>query len=286
MADEKCGRPGANILKNAGYHISSRHLTGNDFLEAKISEYGLGWVQFFLGNPQSYKLGQPTLERLKKTSLSVNFIVHSPYIINIVNENKDFYERSLECIIEALNTGDKFGVHSYVTHLGSVDKREDKKQTVKKLIRSCSYILDKTDPDNEIKLLLETSPGSKSGTRIGTLEEIREVVQNIDSDRLGVCLDTEHAYANGLKLTDLDLDELAPEIEVIHLNSIPESVDLNSHRDEHGTTALRDTKPQLKEALEKIILFFNKRNIPLILERSGEDVIENDLSYLQELFCC
>ena len=258
-------------------------MKGENFLEDKINEYGLGWAQFFLGNPRSYNPGKPTIERVKDSSLDLNYVVHGPYIVNIVNSKKSFYKRSQACIIEALEICQELGVDYYVTHLGSLEKKAEKKEVVERLVKSCTYMLSELDSDVETKLLLETSPGSKSGTKIGTLEELLAVNDIVDSDNLGLCLDTEHAFANGLDLVQLNLDKIGPEIDVVHLNSIPEDVELNSHRDKHGKTAIVDSREDVMESLERLILYFDRAGVPLILERTGEDIIGSDLQYLKSL---
>ena len=269
------------ILHNVGYHISSKELKGGNFLEDKMKEYGLGWAQFFLGNPRSYNLGEPTMERVKNSSLELNYVVHGPYIVNIVNSDKGFYKRSQACIIEALEACHQLGVDYYVTHLGSLEEKATKAEVVDRLVESCKYMLDELDSGVKTKLLLETSPGSKSGTKIGTLEELLEVVAVVASDNLGLCLDTEHAFANGLDLAELDLDKIGPEIDVVHLNSIPKDVELNSHRDKHGKTAIVDSREDIMESLARLIKYFDRVGVPLILERSGEEIIESDLQYLK-----
>ena len=246
-----------------------------------MKEYGLGWAQFFLGNPRSYNLGQPTMERVRKSSLALNYVVHGPYIVNIVNSEKHFYKKSQSCIIEALEACQELGVDYYVTHLGSLEERADKAEVVDRLVESCTYMLDELDSGVKTKLLLETSPGSKSGTKIGTLEELLAVVEQVASENLGLCLDTEHAFANGLDLTELDLDKVAPKIDVVHLNSIPQDVELNSHRDKHGKTAIVDSREDVMDSLQWLIEYFDAAGVPLILERTGEEIIESDLQYIK-----
>ncbi len=269
-------------IKNVGYHISSKDLTGNKFLENSMEKFGIEWAQLFLGNPRSYNIGDPTIKRIKESDLDLNLIIHGPYIINIVNQKHNVYNRSLECIAEALNICNDLNIKYYVTHLGSMPQKTESAKVIDILTDSCHQILEKTDDDLKTELLLETSAGSKSGTRVGTLEEVIGVAANFDS-RIGVCLDTEHAYANGLDLTKLNLEETAPEIKVVHLNSIPEDVELNSHRDKHGKIYLKDCKSSVKDSLEQLIKYFFSREVPLILERSGKKIIESDFEYIANL---
>ena len=178
------------------------------------------------------------------------------------------------------------GVDYYITHLGSTGQKVSKEKVVIELEKACTRILESVNPKVKTKLLLETSPGSSSGTKVGTLEELLEVRQSLKSERVGICLDTEHAFANGLDLNQLDLDEIGSKIDVVHLNSIPEAVELNSHLDRHGKTALKDSKNSVIESLKRITCYFNSRDVPLILERSGKKIIEKDLQYLVEICTC
>lgn len=270
------------ILQNFGYHISSRDLSGDNKLTERITEYGLGWSQFFLGNPRSYSPGDPTIKRVKESTLDLKHVVHGPYIVNIVDDSRDVYNRSVECIAEELTICSKLGIKSYVTHLGSVAEETPAEKVVEKLEKSCQEILEQVEGELKTTLLLETSPGSASGTRIGTLQEVTAVARKFDQN-VGICLDTEHAYANGLNLNNFKPENYIDQIEVVHLNSIPEEVDLNSHRDVHGEVLLAEASDDIAVSLDELTKYFNQQDIPLIMERSSAEVIDGDLEYLANL---
>ena len=90
-----------------------------------------------------------------------------------------------------------------IFHIGSVGVGGDRQQGIDNIIKYMSSVLDKTQSAN---LILEN--GSGGGGKLGThIEDIHEIVQGVQSDRVQVCIDTAHIYAGGVldfKKTSID----------------------------------------------------------------------------------
>src|SRR6476646_11388504 len=88
-------------------------------------------VQFFLGNPQSYK--GPVLayeagaEALKADAeaAGVDLYVHAPYLINVATTNNRQRIPSRKLLQQFIDAGASVGAKGLIVHGGHVDKAED-----------------------------------------------------------------------------------------------------------------------------------------------------------------
>ena len=111
--------------------------------------------------------------------------------------------------------------------------------------------------------------GSNAGFRFEQLAEIIEHVE--DKSRVGVCIDTCHAFASGYELrnekafkeTFDEFDKVVglKYLKGLHLND--SKGELNSNRDRHDHIGLGEIG---KEGLSEIIKIMNKHEIPIVLE--------------------
>ncbi|MGL5733194.1 MAG: deoxyribonuclease IV [Metamycoplasmataceae bacterium] len=236
-----------------GSHISFKspnYLAGA--AEEAIS-YGANTMMIYLGAPQNTNriptekyLFEEYKEKYSSIIKPQDIVVHAPYIVNPSNPSKsDFAIRFLSDELKRMNY---IGAKYLVLHPGaSLDFGKD--AALKSLVESLKKILSNT---KDAEIVLETMSGK--GTEVGSnLEELKIVIEQINSPRLGICLDTCHLWDAGYdlkndlegfvqKLKDLDLLKW---VKVIHLNDSKN--DLSSHKDRHenigkgflGTEALK-----------------------------------------------
>jgi deoxyribonuclease-4 len=158
-----------------------------------------------------------------------------------------------------------------VLHIGSHQGRgwEASKAQV---INSIKEVLKQT-PEESI-LLLENSAGQQG--KIGSFQELSDILNAIDSPRLRVCLDTAHAFeagyntatAEGLEMWVRDIIKYISieKVEVLHLNDSKNP--LGSGRDNHQNIG----DGFIGEAGIKGIINHPKlAHLPLIMEVPGLD---------------
>jgi len=144
--------------------------------------------------------------------------LHSSVMTNIANmENKRVLEPSIKHLNSIL-TYTAFIPASIIVHYGT-------KGNLDKTLESISRLTLKPGPGH-YPLLLENAAGE--GTELGvTTDEIRYVFEKVDSTKVGMCLDTCHAFGAGYQvdqvthLTHLleELETIAPKrLRMIHLN--------------------------------------------------------------------
>ena len=117
---------------------------------------------------------------------------------------------------------------------------------------------------------------------MGSVKILEAVIRNIDSPRIRMCFDSEHAYANGMDLNNSKrLMQIADIIEVVHFNSIPSNVIQGGHLDRHSETLLEECK----EGISYIMNVYNylyDGNRPFILERSSNEFFYKDCIFLSK----
>ncbi|MGL5617618.1 MAG: deoxyribonuclease IV [Metamycoplasmataceae bacterium] len=222
-----------------GSHISFK---SPNYLVGAAKEaisYGANTMMIYLGAPQNTNripTNKYLLEEYKEKYSNIlkpqDIIVHAPYIVNPSNPSKsDFAIRFLS---EELKRMNYIGAKYLVLHPGS-SLDFGKENAIKSLTESLKKIL---IGSKEVEIILETMAGK--GTEVGSnLEELKIVIEEINSPRLGICLDTCHLWDAGYdikndlegfieKLKDLNLLKW---VKVIHLNDSKN--DLSSHKDRH-----------------------------------------------------
>ena len=189
-----------------GSHVS---FTKNSQLLGSLEEalsYGANTFMFYTGAPQNtnrsnidYNLTQEAIKLMKSNDIDISkVIVHAPYIINLCNPEK--FDFSVKFLTEEVKRVSDLGVKYLVLHPGShvglgVEKG------ISNIILGLKKVFESTSCN--VTILLETMAGK--GTEIGrNLEEIKTIIDSVNNERLGVCLDTCHLHDAGYDLTKFD----------------------------------------------------------------------------------
>jgi endonuclease IV len=210
-------------------------------------------------------------ELLKRYYISI----HCNYnLINIFNEtgkNKNAY---VECYLKSIQIANSINADSYVLHIDSKHSREKIIEVTRQLVK---YI-----EKSHIKLLLEPI-AAKSNPYIEP-ENLNYIMENIQSENLGVCLDTTHLYLSGVDIAKEGEDFLKKfdRLSLIHLNGT--SNELGSGKDKHEIVGLKKDKIFYgkTQQLINIMRFCEKNKIPMIME-INEKINEHEKYYLNKL---
>ena len=233
-------------------------------------------MQFFAGSPRSWARRSYSdeetgefLRGIEKNNLNPVFI-HALYLVNLATTADDLLEKSISSLVSDLDNGRKIQSAGVIVHIGSHQGRGFDSVSGQ-LIKVIKLILSRT---SSTPLILENDAGQQG--KIGSLEEINFLIDQIKNPRLKVCLDTAHLFEAGSDFTlDLGLKKLVTllkdlnltdKLACIHLND--SATELNSHRDIHAN--LGDGKIGLA-GLKKLINHPTLSYLPLILEVPGEN---------------
>lgn len=125
-------------------------------------------------------------------------IFHGIYLTNLAGTSPENVIKTKTALIETLKLAAKIGIVGTIFHPGSYTNGELGNQDQVKTV--IAEILAATPPES--KLIYENSAGSTIG---GKLEDLAWLVNaSSDKSRVGVCLDTCHAFAAGYDIKTKD----------------------------------------------------------------------------------
>lgn len=265
------------MKKFIGAHVSTAG--GTEKAMARAAALGANCIQIFSGSPRFWKrspLAQLNVDIVsseqKKYGVEKIFI-HALYLANLATDKPELAEKSVAALIYDLGFASRIGASGVVVHIGSHQGRGW--AAVRELIAMrLGKILAATPTDSV--LLIENSAGQK-GKVNSDLAEIRWLLDQVDSPRLGWCLDTCHAFSAGYGFTpDQTGQELLsqaiakyklwPSLKMIHVNESKGR--LGGGIDRHanlGEGLITDS------GLKRFLGEPEVQSIPLILEVPGRD---------------
>jgi deoxyribonuclease-4 len=256
-----------------GVHVSGMRRLPEAFDEA--ARLGCDTMQIFARSPQRWRehaLDPVIVDEFackKKSSGIRPVFIHIPYLINLASPEPLLFKDSVAAYIEDIVEAASLRVEYIVTHMGS-HKETGERPGIARLIRALNRILTKT-ARTSVGILLENTSGS--GSWLGyTFAHQRLVLDGLkDTGRVGICLDTAHAFAagydlareDGLKKLVADIDrEVGLEfLQLIHLNDSKAAC--GSRRDLHehigkGRIGL--------EGFRRLVNHPALREVPMIME--------------------
>ena len=188
-----------------GAHVSAAGGLFNAPQNAKAM--GCETFQFFTRSPQGGPTSVLTPESIKafRDACEANgfdqYATHAPYFINFASSETRIRKGSINVIRQELERGSALGVTHLMAHLGSAKDVGDEKEARKIVIKGLQEVLD--GYKGSTRFLIEISAGA--GMVIGdTFEEIAELIDAVKvpkgRDGIGVCFDTQHAFASGYDL--------------------------------------------------------------------------------------
>ena len=260
---------------------------------ARATHLGCETIQIFSGNPRGWKsrplsLAEATKfkEKVKKEKINPVF-VHMPYLPNIASPREDLYFKSIKSLNEDLVRTEILGANYLVLHLGSRITSSEAK-AIERIAQAINRAL--AQVKNQVVVLLENTAGQ--GTAIGySFSQIKELLEGIDNKyRVGVCLDTAHAFEAGYDLSEKEglekvieeFDRLIslPKLYLLHLNDSKSP--LSSRIDRHWHIGEGHIG---REGFRRIINHPQLSHLPAILEtprKNDEDDLKN-MSVVKDL---
>ncbi len=260
-----------NNIRRVGGHV------GGGLNSAIENTHAIGGncLQIFAGSPRMWArslwpedMANKFKESAAKHDLNPVYI-HALYLTNLASDNDELVEKSIAALVMDMKNSAAINGAGVVLHIGSHQGRgwENARSLV---IESIRKVLAST-PANSY-LLLENSAGQKG--KIGSLPELRDILNAISDPRLKVCLDTAHAFEAGYNFTttqglDMWIKEIEitigfEKIELLHLND--SKTPLGSGRDNHQNIGDGYIG---SDGISRIINHPKLSHLPLILEVPG-----------------
>jgi deoxyribonuclease-4 len=241
-------------------------------------DVGAEALQVFLSNPRGWarSAGDPAQDedfRGKCAAAKLPTFVHAPYLVNLGSPTETTLENSVASLRHALHRAGLIGARGVVVHAGSAVTVSSKPTAMKQVRENLLPLLDEI-PDDGPDLLIEATAGAGQSLA-ATVHELGEYLEDLDlHPRLGICLDTCHAYAAGhdlgepggmrTTLTALVRAVGRDRLKLVHVNDSKDPC--GSNRDNHE----RVGKGHIgADSFAELFRHPATRGVPLIMETPG-----------------
>ncbi len=186
-----------------GLHVSIAGSLESAFDRA--AELGANTFQIFTRNPNQWKfkpipddVAGSFKERRKKSGIR-RIVDHMPYLPNLASPDKATMKISRFSLDEEVKRCDELGIDYLVVHLGS-HLGKGIAVGINNVADACNGAL--SESGGKTSILLENMAGQSHsvGSRF---EELRAILDKVKvNERVGVCVDSCHAFASGFDLRD------------------------------------------------------------------------------------
>ncbi len=278
-------------MKYIGAHVS----TQNGVSAAPLNAHNIGAKAFALftrnpsrwhSKPISQKEAYAFKARCSEFGYDAGVILpHDSYLINLGSPDPEGLEKSRAPFLDEMQRCEQLGLRLLNFHPGSHLKKIDIDDCLDRIAESINLTLEKTAG---VKAVIENTAGQGSnlGFSFGQIARIIDGVHN--KDRIGVCIDTCHAFAAGYDLATPDgYEAMWGEFEKVigmkylsgmHINDSKKG--LGSHVDRHESLGSGMIgKPFFSMMMNDPRL----DSIPLILETPDESIWAEEIAWLYSL---
>jgi deoxyribonuclease-4 len=222
-------------------------------------------VQFFLGDPQSWK--EPVLPPVDLQGLS--FFVHAPYVINVASPNNKIRIPSRKILANHAAAAAAAGAKGLIVHGGHVTKGEDPADGVANWVKTLERAT------LTLPLLIENTAGGDfaMARHLDAIARLWDAIGHFDG--VGFCLDTCHFHAGGEDLVTV----------VERVRGITGRIDLvhcNDSRDAFGSGADRHANLGTGQIdLDVLVEVVRAAGCPVVVE-TPRDGQADDIALLRE----
>ena len=220
------------------------HLSASGGYTAMVKtalKIGADTFAFFIRNPRGSRAKQEDPEdaaaavSLMKAHGFGPLVAHGAYTMNLCTKDPEARDFAKEILCDDLRRMAALPGNFYNFHPGSHvgQGREAAIDYISSALRKA------LEPDYPVKVCLETMAGK--GTEVGRcFEELRDIIDAVGSDRVGVCLDTCHIFDGGYNIRE-DPEGVLQEFDrvvglqklwALHVNDSKN--ECGSHKDRHA----------------------------------------------------
>lgn len=278
-------------MKYIGAHVSSSGGVEN----APINAFNIGAKAFalFTKNQRQWvsaPLSEKSIEQFNANCKKYGFepwqiLPHDSYLINLGHPEAEGLDKSRLAFVDEMQRCEQLGLDRLNFHPGSHLDKIDTHSCLLRIAESINIALQET---KGVTAVIENTAGQ--GTNLGyQFEHLRTIIDNVDDkSRVGVCIDTCHAFTSGYDLRTLDafnntfksFDEIIGfnYLRGLHINDSKK--DLATRVDRHDSLGMGFI------GIDTFRYIMNDQrfdNIPLILETPDEERWTEEIKMLYEM---
>jgi len=277
--------------KFIGAHVSASG--GVEYAPLNAAEIGANAFALFTKNQRQWfanPLSSRNIEKFKdnceKNGFSTEHILpHDSYLINLGHPVSENLEKSRIAFLDEMKRCEQLGLKLLNFHPGGHLNQTTLDNCLKIIAESINFTLDKT---KNVTAVIENTSGQ--GSNVGyKFEHFAQIIHYVeDKSRIGVCIDTCHAFTAGYNLPDNEgykktweeFDKIigVNYLKAIHLNDSKKP--LGSRVDRHENLGLGFL------GADFFMKFINDKrfdNIPIILETPDESKWAEEIAWLKNL---
>lgn len=276
-------------MKYIGAHVSAQGGVENAPLNAQM--IGATAFALFVKNQRQWKaapLSAESIRKFKENCQKCGFspaqiLPHDGYLINLGQPDKDKRRQSIEAFVDELERCAALGLDRLNFHPGSHLRLVSEEEDIAIIAASVREALDRVPG---VTAVFENTAGQ--GSNMGyCFEQLSDMLEQVGlPDRVGVCIDTCHAFAAGYDLSTpenfekvwSDFDRLIGfnYLKGMHINDAKAGV--GSRLDRHESLGAGTLGWSVFETIASDSRF---DNIPLILETVNPDIWKDEISRLK-----
>ncbi|MEC5341895.1 deoxyribonuclease IV [Brenneria populi] len=276
-------------MKYVGAHVSAAG--GVDRAVIRAHELEATAFALFTKNQRQWQaapLAPDVIARFKSACLDYGYtpaqiLPHDSYLINLGHPETEALEKSRAAFIDEMARCQQLGLTLLNFHPGSHLKQIDEARCLSRIAASINIALAATQG---VTAVIENTAGQ--GSNLGfRFEHLAAIIDEVeDKSRVGVCIDTCHAFAGGYDLRSKDACEKTfAEFERVvgfgylrgmHLNDAKS--EFNSRVDRHHSLGEGNIG---KTAFSYIMGDARFDGIPLILETVNPDIWAQEITWLK-----
>ncbi len=214
---------------------------------------------------------------------AAQILPHDSYLINLGHPVSEALEKSREAFLDELQRCEQLGLTLLNFHPGSHLHQIEEDACLKRIAESINIALDKT---TGVTAVIENTAGQ--GSNLGfRFEHLAAIIDGVeDKSRVGVCIDTCHAFAGGYDLrTEDECVKTFEEFERIVGFQYLRGMHLNDAKSEFASRV--DRHHSLGEGnIGKTVFSWLMKgprfdSIPMILETVNPDIWKDEIAWLK-----
>jgi deoxyribonuclease-4 len=278
-------------MKYLGAHVSASGGVEN----APVNANNIGAKAFalFTKNQRQWfsnPLTQASIKKFKENCEKFEYkpfqiLPHDSYLINLGHPEKEPLEKSRESFLDEMQRCEQLGLDRLNFHPGSHLKQISEEECLCRIAESINFVLDKT---KGVTAVIENTAGQ--GSNLGfKFEQISYIIDKVeDKSRVGVCIDTCHAYTAGynIKTPDSFAETFRLFDKTVGFKYL-KGMHINDSKKEFATRVDRHDnigKGFLGEDVFRMLMNDSRfDNIPLILETPDESLWAEEIRRLYSL---
>jgi deoxyribonuclease-4 len=278
-------------MKYVGAHVSASGGVENAPVNASL--IGAKAFALFTKNQRQWfsnPLSKSSIKAFRENCEKLDYkpfqiLPHDSYLINLGHPEVEPLKKSRASFLDEMERCEVLGLDRLNFHPGSHLKLIGIEECLKRIAESINIVLDKT---KGVTAVIENTAGQ--GTNLGhTFEQLKLIIDNVeDKSRVGVCIDTCHAYTSGYDVKSPDGFKKTFEKfnEIIGFEYL-KGMHINDSKKELGTRVDRHENIGIgflgEETFSLLMNDDRFDNIPLILETPEESLWEEEIKKLYSL---